>query len=88
MREERSLEEIIVKSINCSLLPAPARPSSSSVMSRVKHVASLDYIQNNRNHLITSLTFLSILILSMIVRATQFIGRLLRPQYRVDGRCK
>ena len=75
MREEKSLEEIIVKSINCSLLPATARSSSSSVMSRVKHVVSLDYIQNNRNHLITSITFLSILILSMIVRATQFMGR-------------
>ena len=83
MTEESSLEEVIVKNINKSLLPQ-TKATSDGRFSRLKQVMSLDYIQNNRNHLITSLTFLSIPILSMIVRATQFIGRLLRPQYRVD----
>ena len=79
MRKERSLEEIIVKNINDSLSPAPTRSSSSSLLRRVKHVLSLDYIQNNRNHLITSVTFLSVLSLAMIIRATQFIGKFLPP---------
>ena len=50
-------------------------PSSSSVMSRVKHVVSLDYIQNNRNHLITTTIFLAILGLAMLARGAQFVGK-------------
>ena len=36
---------------------------------------SLDYIQNNRSHLLTSTIFLAILGLAMLVRGAQFIGK-------------
>ena len=75
MREETSLEEVIVKNINKSLLPSSAKSTSAGRWSRVQHLVSLDYIQNNRHHLITSLTFLSLLSLAMIVRAAQFLGK-------------
>ena len=71
--EEEGLQEIIVKNINKSLLPNPAR-SDSVRLSRVKHVMTLDYIINNRNHVLVIVIFTSFLILSMILRAAQFIG--------------
>ena len=74
MREESSLAEVIVKNVDKSLLPPPTTSTSAGCFSRVRHVMSLDYIQNNRNHLITSSIFLSLLSLAMIVRAVQFSG--------------
>ena len=76
--EERSLQEIVLQNINSSLLPRPTKPSSyfSSLMSRLSHVTSPDYIKNNRQHVLTSAIFLSVLCLAMVVRAVQFIGKL------------
>ena len=75
MREESGLEEVIVKNVDKSLLPPPTKSTSAGGLSRVKHVMSLDYIQNNRNHITTSITFLSLLALAIIVRAAQFSGK-------------
>ena len=74
MREESSLEEVIVAAVDKSLLPPPPDSTSAGPLSRVKHLVSLDYIQNNRHHLITSSIFLSLLSLAMIVRAVHFSG--------------
>ena len=74
MREESSLEEVIVKNINKSLLPQ-TKATSDGRLSRLKQVMSLDYIQNNRNHLITTTIFLAILGLAMLARGAQFVGK-------------
>ena len=75
MTEESSLEEVIVKNINGSLLPLQPKSPSDGGLSRVRQVVSLDYIQNNRSHLLTSTIFLAILGLAMLVRGAQFIGK-------------
>ena len=75
MKEEKGLEEIIVKNVNKSLLPNPAK-SGSVRFSSLRHVMSPEYLQNNRNHVLTIATFLSLLLLAMVVRAAQFIGKL------------
>ena len=41
----------------------------------MKQVMSLDYIQNNRNHLFTTTIFLAILGLAMLARGAQFVGK-------------
>ena len=75
MREESSLEEVFVSGLNKSLLPPPTESTSAGRLNRLKHLVSLDYIQNNRHHLITSTIFLSLLSLAIIVRGAQFIGK-------------
>ena len=75
MREERSLEEVIVKNLNSSLLPPPPKSTSAGRLSRARHLVSRDYIQNNRQHLTTSTIFVSLLALAITVRAAQFVGK-------------
>ena len=60
--EEEGLQEIIVKKINKSLLPNPAK-SESVRLSRVRHVMTKDYLMNNRNHVLVTAIFASFFIL-------------------------
>ena len=73
IREEETLQGMIVNNINKALLPRETKQERSELVEAVVQLTSPEYLQNNGSNIITVISFISILLISMYVRAAQFM---------------
>ena len=73
IREEETLQEMIVNNINRSIVPKEIKKQRSELVDAVVHFTSPEYLQNNGSNIITVSTFLGALLASMYIRGAQFM---------------
>ena len=73
IREEETLQAMIVSNINKALLPKETNEDRSEFVEALIQVTSPEYLQNNGSNIITVISFISILLISMYVRAAEFM---------------
>ena len=73
IREEETLQGMIVDNINKALLPKEIKKDRSKFLEAVVHVTSPEYLQNNSSHIITVTSFMAFLLVSMYIRGAQFM---------------
>ena len=78
IKNEKTLEDMIVTNVNQSLVPKFKELKKSSVSKLVENLSNYtrpEYLQNNSQTIITVTIFMSILIMSVTVRGLQFLGK-------------
>ena len=78
IKNEKTLEDMIVTNVNQSLVPKLKELKMSSVSKLVENLSNYtrpEYLQNNSQTIITVTIFMSILIMSVTVRGLQFLGK-------------
>ena len=65
---------MIVKHMNSSIAGTHSLASSFRLITRLKHLTSWKYLTNNREHVTTSILFVSILLLAMSARGLEYSG--------------
>ena len=78
IKNEKTLEDMIVTNVNQSLVPKFKELKKSSVSKLVENLSNYtrpEYLQNNYQTIITVTIFMSILIMSVTVRGLQFLGK-------------
>ena len=73
IREEETLQGMIVNNINKALLPKEIKKDESELFKAAVHVTSPEYLQNNGSHIITVTSFIAVLLISMYIRGAQFM---------------
>ena len=73
IREEETLQGMIVNNINKALLPKEIKKDESKLFKTAVHVTSPEYLQNNGSHIITVTSFIAVLLISMYIRGAQFM---------------
>ena len=73
IREEETLQGMIVNNINKALLPKEIKKDESKLFKTAVHVTSPEYLQNNGSHIVTVTSFIAVLLISMYIRGAQFM---------------
>ena len=73
IREEETLQGMIVNNINKALLPKEIKKDEPELFKAAVHVTSPEYLQNNGSHISTVTSFIGVLLISMYIRGAQFM---------------